>query len=240
MADLFEWTEGEPHFRGLRVERRCVRVGSYEFHIAALQDAAALLDDAELIKEFERTDRLPYGLELWPAAVMLASHVAQSETGNGRSAIELGCGVGLVSLAAARRGWRITTTDVDPTALRFAEFNAVRNRVVIGDYRLIDWRDPPAGSRYARVFAADVLYQLIDHRPLIGCLDALLDTDGIAFVADPNRAVADRFPALAEETGFKVRVEAASTMVNEKKSVAGRIFVLTRSRKTSAPVEPPT
>lgn len=196
------------------------------FELAALQDAAALLDDAELVEEFQKTDRLPYGLELWPASVALARYIYADEPGDGRHAMELGCGVGLVSLAAARRAWRVTATDVDPVALRFAEFNAAANGVSIHEYRLLDWNHAPEGVRFSRIFAADVLYQLSDHRPLLRCIAAMLDSAGVAYVSDPCRGVADRFPVLAEQAGFHVSVMPTSIVFDNGNVHCGRLFVL--------------
>ena len=46
-----------------------------------------------------------------------------------RSVLELGCGSGLISLAAARRGARVTASDVNRTAVHALERNAQANRV---------------------------------------------------------------------------------------------------------------
>lgn len=195
----------------------------------ALKDAAALLDDAEFVQECEKTDRLPYGLELWPAALMLAEHLYRNEPGHGRRAIELGCGVGLVSIAAVRTGWQILATDCDPAPLQFAEFNAAANGVEIEAFQLLDWHNPTTDSRFSRVLAADVLYQRCDHAPVLKCIDLLLDHEGMAVIADPNRGVADDFPSLAESNGFDVEVIPTTASFDDQAPVAGRLFVLRRT-----------
>ena len=230
-SSLFDWRDGVAYFRGLRAEHRVVPVAGNQFRLAALKDAADLLDEADFAQSFLKEDRAPYGLELWPAAIMLAEYVLLNGQDAGWQAIELGCGVALVSIAAARAGWCVTATDHEPTALRFAEYNAALNEAGIEAYELLDWHHPPAGRRFERVLAADVLYQLVDHRPILGCLDKLLAHDGEALVADPNRGVADRFPALAESAGFEVTVRAALALGPSGKPVAGRIF---RLRRTTA------
>lgn len=46
-----------------------------------------------------------YGAALWPMARVLAAHVLRSPiVGPGLRVLEIGCGLGLVSLAAAARG----------------------------------------------------------------------------------------------------------------------------------------
>jgi len=226
---LFE-RRGLTCYRGLPVERRRVAVASDTLDMIALKDAAALLDDAEFVRECEKTDRLPYGLELWPAALMLAEHLYLSEPGQGRRAIELGCGVGLVSIAAARTGWHILATDCDPVPLQFAEFNAAANVVQIQAFQLLDWHKPQTDARFSRVLAADVLYQRCDHHPILKCVDQLLECDGLAVIADPRRGVADDFGCLAEAHGFRVNVLPAAASLDDQTPVAGRLFVLQRGR----------
>lgn len=58
----------------------------------------------------------PYGRVLWASAVCVAKVLAREPLA-GRSVLELGCGVGLVSLVAARAGAQVLATDVDPGAL---------------------------------------------------------------------------------------------------------------------------
>ncbi len=216
-------------YRGLPIERRRITMATDTFDLIALKDAAALLDDAEVMRECEKTDRLPYGFELWPASLMLAEYLYRGEPGQGRRAIELGCGVGLVSIAAARKGWRIVATDCDPVPLQFAEFNAATNVAEVEAFQMLDWHDPPSGGRFAGVFAADVLYQRCDHAPILKCVDQLLEADGLAVIADPNRSVADEFASLAEASGFRVEVARTTASLDAKAPVAGRLFVLRRS-----------
>jgi len=228
MGALLDPMNGFTCYRGVPVVRRRVTIAADTFDLTALKDAAALLDDAELVREFEKTDRLPYGFELWPAALMLAEHLYRGEPGQGRRAIELGCGVGLVSIAAARTGWRIVATDCDSVPLQFAECNAAANGVEVEAFQLLDWHNPPTGPRFSRVFAADVLYQRCDHAPILKCIDQLLEHDGIAVIADPNRGVADDFAAQTETSGFCVEVVQTAATLDNQTPVAGRLFVLRR------------
>lgn len=225
--DLFEWREGKAYFRGLLVEHLPVLLGDREFQIARLRDAAALLDEADFARWFLEEDRAPYGLELWPGAAMLAEMILQGEDGVGRAALELGAGLGLVSIVAAVKGWHISASDNEPMSLRFARYNAELNGVCIPAFELVDWHQPPVVRRYDRVFGADILYQLVDHEPILVCLRTLLAPDGAALLADPNRGVADRFAALAQSHGFQVQVVPSTALRQHPvPAVRGRIFVL--------------
>ncbi len=232
---LFDWHAGEAFFRGLPVDHHNVEVGGRTFRIARLQDAADLLDDPEFGKRFVEDDLAPYGVELWPAAIMLAKHVLAENVPPGVRAIELGTGLGLVSIAATAGGWRVLSTDHDPTALRFAAYNAAINNVRIERVELLDWHHPPDRRSFDRVLAADVLYELTDHPAILQCVDRLLAPDGSAMIADPNRGIADRFPGLAVEAGFHVDVRPADAPRTEGEQVDGRIFTLRRRHPRDRP-----
>ncbi len=204
----------------------------------ALKDAADLLDHEEFADRFLRQDMAPYGLELWPSSLMLAEDILKGEPGRDRSAIELGCGLGLTAMAAARKGWRVVATDHDPTSLAFAKHNVGLSDIAIEAFEKLDWRHfadragrhtaaPALGTaRYARVFGADVLYQLVDHEPILQCIKALLATDGVALIADPHRGAADRFDAMAKAHGFEVTITSSSAPRASGETVQCRIFNL--------------
>lgn len=224
----FEWTTGRPYFHGLPVLYHEINIAGQAFRVAALKDAADLLDLPEFEERFIKHDIAPYGLELWPAAMMLSEHIARGDPGDGRAALELGCGVGLVGVVASKRGWQVTVSDNDEDALRFSRHTASINDVKIEEYAALDWTRPLSGKRFSRIFAADVLYQLIDHAPLVTCIDAMLAGGGEALVADPNRGVADTFARVAIDGGFNVDVTETALIPADGSGTKGRIFRLTR------------
>src|SRR3954447_5501714 len=87
-------------------------------------------DSDELLAEeaFDHEELLPYWAELWPSSVALARTVAARALRGART-LELGCGLGLASIAAARAGARVLATDWSAEALRFTSENASRNGV---------------------------------------------------------------------------------------------------------------
>ena len=228
--DAFDWSGGTPRFRGLDVHVESLALAGRTFRIAGLADAADLLDHQDFADLFIHDDRAPYGMELWPAAPMMAEFILNDEDGKGRPAIELGCGLGLASLAAAIKGWNIVAADHEPTSLEFARYNAELNRVTIPAYETFNWHCPPVDRRFDRIFGADILYQLADHVPILHCVHALLAENAVALIADPHRSVADRFAALAEEQGFGVELLPASCEFRDRGLIRGRIFRLTPNR----------
>ena len=166
-------------------------------------------DPVELIDEeaFEQEEFLPYWAELWPSAVALARAVAELEL-SGRSVLELGCGLALPSIVAARFGGDVLATDWSPDAIAFAERNARRNCVDLAT-ALVSWTTPGelvARSPWSLVLAADVLYERRNVEPLLRLLPEL---GSEVLLADPGRPALRAFLEGAEEGWEISRAEAA-------------------------------
>jgi len=121
--------------------------------------------------------------------------------------LELGCGVGLVGLVAASRGYRVVLTDYDEDALRFAAENARLNGLTNVATRMIDWRRLYDDLRLERILAADVLYESRNLEPLARFIERHLMPGGMALVCDANRSTADPFGDVARRIGLEVRVQ---------------------------------
>jgi SAM-dependent methyltransferase len=190
---------------------------------AALQvlrprDAEALLDE----RAFEHEEYLPYWAELWPSGVALARRVA-ARTLKGARVLELGCGLGLPSLAAALAGGRVLATDWSPQAIDLLHENAARNDAEL-ETAIVDWQHPAAiveRAPWDLVLGADLLYERRNVAPLLALLPGLLGPSvsgdeasgrgsGELWLADPGRAPASEFLAefecRAEETDGPVTV----------------------------------
>ncbi len=74
----------------------------------------------------------PYWAELWASGVELALAVAK-DAPFGRAVLEIGCGLGLPSVAAALAGARVLATDRSPDAVAFAAHNARLSGTGAGD-----------------------------------------------------------------------------------------------------------
>jgi predicted nicotinamide N-methyase len=153
-------------------------------------DPAELLDDPQVQRRFDVDEYMPYWADLWPAAICLADHVlARGDTVAGGAALEIGCGLGLVSVAAALAGCRVTATDYDPAAIAFTAVNARLNGAQL-QAELRDWRDTSFTEPFDMILAADVLYERRNHQPVAEFINRCLAPGGYALVSDPRRAAA--------------------------------------------------
>jgi predicted nicotinamide N-methyase len=181
-------------------ERIALPIG--EVALARPRDAEALLTE----EGFEQEEFLPYWAELWSSAVALADDVARRSL-RGASVLELGCGLGLPSIAAALAGGRVLATDWSPDAVRATAANAALNEAVVETARMA-WSAPEtvlerAPWRY--VLASDVLYEPRNVEQLLDLLPRLVDKTGRILIADPGRRPAEEFLARARAGPWHVR-----------------------------------
>jgi len=163
-------------------------------------DMESLID----IGAFEADERIPYWADVWESAIVLAEDLADCD-GRGLTLLELGCGLGLPALVAARAGFTVTATDYEEPALEGVRFNAAKLGLSTIATRVLDWRQPPADlGRFDRVIAADVLYEPHHAAALASVIAATLAPRGTARVADPCRLRAAAFPEACRAVGLTV------------------------------------
>jgi len=186
-----------------------VDVANRSFSILRVRDTNRLLDRIDPAV-FARDERLPYWAELWSSSMALASACLLEFDLRGMRVLELGCGLGLAGIAAARAGATVTMTDYEEDALLFAEYNRLVNLPdpegeAACESRLLDWRAPGRTGMYDVVLGADIIYEERNHLPLLTILDRCLLPGGYACLTDPGRRTAPLFKTLALSRGFAVQ-----------------------------------
>jgi predicted nicotinamide N-methyase len=162
-------------------------------------------DDLIREEDFVKDERLPYWADVWPSSIILAGKLLELN-GRGRSALELGCGVGLSTLAATSAGFDVLSTDYYEDALDVTRANVFRNLGTIARTRLVDWRHLPQDlGSFDLVFASDVLYENEYAALLPVILKGVLAPGGTAMIADPGRVAAPVFVAACAEHALVIR-----------------------------------
>jgi predicted nicotinamide N-methyase len=159
-------------------------------------------------KDFARDERLPYWAELWPSAIALARYLSREDL-TGRRAIELGCGVGLPSVAALVAGAEVLATDHYEAALDFTLYNTLTELGREPEVAHLDWHTPDTQhlGTFDLVIAADVLYEAWNVPALASLVPELLTPGGEVVLADPRRDDTPVFLELVENRGFEYTTE---------------------------------
>jgi predicted nicotinamide N-methyase len=167
------------------------------------RDGDALLD--ELLDEDDPDeDRLPFWAELWPSGTALAHAICGRDL-TGRRVVELGTGLGLVSIAAALAGADVLATDRSPEAIAFTTANAARNGAALTTAVCAFDQPGPLldGAPWDLVLAADVLYEQANVPVLLWLLPRLVAPRGEALIADPDRRPAGLLLARLDAAGWR-------------------------------------
>lgn len=185
------------------------------------RSSEALIDEAA----FQVDERLPYWAELWPSAKALARHLIEEPPAPGSRVIELGCGVGLPSIALARAGFEVLATDYENAALAWTKMNCRENEVTSVRVQSLDWRDVPQSvPRFDLVIAADVLYEARNVEPLAAAAERLVGPRGAILLADPGRRHLERFRSQMTARGWRAETR-ASIEVEQAGSAPSRVRI---------------
>lgn len=213
-------------FRDHEVREETIAVGSRTFHLWVPRTPEALLERPHVQARFAQDEYMPYWTTLWPAARLLATELARSEVFTaGAPVLDLGAGLGLTTLVLLARGCRVTAADHDADALALLCENARRNNLPLPTTLPLDWHTERPATRFARIVAADVLYERRQLPAIAAFLSDVLAPGGSAWLCDPNRQVADAFPEVA--LGGALRTT-QHTLCALEGAHAGRLFVVQR------------
>jgi predicted nicotinamide N-methyase len=146
---------------------------------------------------------VPYWAMPWPSGRVLAERVTAAPPVPGTRVLELGCGLGLPSIAAGRAGARVLATDGASDAVAFAAHSFALNEVE-AEVALVDWAEH--GDALAErgpwdlVLAADVFYLGANVELGLSLVPSLLAPGAELWLADPRRAGTRDFLAAARAT----------------------------------------
>jgi len=161
------------HIGGVRVRLLAVRrLGDYVDSEALLRDPAA--------------PEPPYWAHLWTGSRVLARQVAAGTACAGRRVLDIGCGLGLVGIVAARRGATVVAMDTARDALRFVTASARLNGCAVHTVQT-DLRAPGLRGLFDLCCAADITYEPALQIALADFLAAHLAPAGRAWCAESVR-----------------------------------------------------
>jgi predicted nicotinamide N-methyase len=187
-----------------------------ELRVGQPSDAAELPDDGPV----EWAPLVPYWSVLWRSGLALAREVGGARL-HGLRIVELGCGLGVPSLVAARGGADVIATDRCGDALELVERNARDNGLSVATAR-VDWRAADGlvdRGPFDLVLAADVLYDRASVAPLLSLLPRLARE---VWLADPGRPAAGAFLEQARRRwSVTTRVRAGVEIHRLRSGVAG-------------------
>ncbi len=117
----------------------------------------------------------------------------------GRTALDVGCGAGLLAEPLARLGAAVTAIDAAPENIAVAEAHALRTGLAI-DYRAGSL-PAIAGERFDLVTSLEVVEHVTDPRAFVAGLAAALAPGGLMVLSTPNRTPLSRLAMIVVGEG---------------------------------------
>ena len=187
-----------------------VDIGEQTFSILRPRNSDDLIREEDFVKD----ERLPYWADIWPASTILSAHLVSLANKAGQRTrgrgLELGCGVGLVTLGAMAAGYDMLATDYYTDALAFTRANAWKEFGRSPETRMIDWRRFPRDVKgFDLILASDVLYEKEYALILPTIFKRALAPGGMVILADPGRIGVPEFRDECKAVGLVIRSETA-------------------------------
>jgi predicted nicotinamide N-methyase len=184
-----------------------------------------------------------FGL-LWPSGQRMAERMARRPVTLERI-LEIGCGLGLSSLIAHRRGANVTASDCHPLTHAFLDENTRLNGLSPMAYRHGLWgtaasredglpvltsaHDEGVSGLFDLIVGSDILYERDDEGTLARFIDAHAAKTSEIWVVDPNRGNRAAFHKHMARVGFVMHEKILDQLAQDGVAAyKGRMLTYTR------------
>lgn len=183
----------------------CLKAAGREWRI--LHVSAVLSHEEESKFLFELSDRLPYGVTLWTAAIALAHEIAsRAKNLPGSRVLELGAGTGMPGIVAASMGARVVQTDRNELSMAVCRRNIALNEIETIEQRVVDWTNWNDREKYDWIIGSDILYGEATHPHLQSIFESNLSPNGRVLLSDPFRLTSFKLLENLEAAGWSIEI----------------------------------
>lgn len=168
-------------YKEYEAETTEVVINRKKFSILLPRYLDPFINSVDLFNDF------PLWAKIWKASWVLAGYLADMPVDVHKRILEIGGGVGMVSIVAAAFGHRIAMTEFNPHALNFARANACRNNCPELPIFKLDWQQSGLTERFDMIVASEVTYKEEDFSPLTRLFRSNLKPGGEILLASEIR-----------------------------------------------------
>ena len=141
----------------------------------------------------------PLWSKIWEATAVLSFQLAAIKPDPAKRFLEIGAGMGVAGLAAAKMGHNMTITEYNKDAINFAKANARLNNLDNVDIRELDWNNPLIKGRFDYIIGSEVVFKEEDIMGLYLLFQRYLKPGGTIILAEGMRRTSLKFAKAMDE-----------------------------------------
>ena len=164
-----------------------ITVAGRKFQILLPRDLDQFINSDDVL------DNFPLWAKMWKASWILADFLARKQVDPEERLLEIGGGLGLVSIVGCACGHRMTMTEYNPHALQFARANADLNDCARLPIVRLDWNHPGLEGSFDTILASEVIYRPQDFASLLNLFQSYLAPSGEIILASEMRKTSREF-----------------------------------------------
>jgi predicted nicotinamide N-methyase len=156
----------------------------------------------------------PYFGQIWAASRSLATEVSRLDL-KGKTSLEVGCGLALPSIIAAKKGAICAAIDIHPDVFAFIEATLEKNALPGAiNFRRENWTQFTADEKFDLILGSDILYENQHPSNIAEFLIRNLRPNGVAIIIDPCRWHHQEFAKTLQNNGFQVDAQYSTVAEN--------------------------
>ncbi len=145
-----------------------VAIDGEKLELLQIEDMAALVESLTAGTRNLDLKTFPLWAKLWPASMLTSYALKSLPFAPGRTLLELGAGLGLCGLYAAKLGYKTIISDNNPDSMLFAQANILKNNLQeSASVRKLDFTQDQLDQRFDFIIGSEIIYIEDLHRPLI-------------------------------------------------------------------------
>ncbi|MCS7198764.1 MAG: protein N-lysine methyltransferase family protein [Caldimicrobium sp.] len=110
------------------------------------------------------SEAFPFWFKIWESSLILADYLFNIEPV--KEILEIGAGLGVVSLFASALGHKVVATDCDDLPLELIKISASINGLTLQTQKL-NWLEAHLEQKFDLIVGAEVIYKRIYYKPLL-------------------------------------------------------------------------
>ncbi len=162
----------EEFYKTYETETTDIIVNEKKFSILLPKYLYRFLNPHDILHDF------PLWAKIWRASWVLSSYLADVAPDTNKQILEIGGGLGLVSIVATTFGHQITLSEYHPEALNFARANACHNNCSDLPIIQLDWFHPQLKTKFDQIVGSEITYKKTHLDALLKLFKSHLKPDG--------------------------------------------------------------